>query len=647
QILLLLFYVTSYSFGINQIILPEDSLKLDSTISLTVIDSLSVSDSLKSGTTLIVRDTLVPIQEEPISNVGNIINKRSFLFENYRYSGDHLRLFPLNFVRDLAFIGYPNESFIYGAGFGGISYLEDGLLRNDRYKNILDLNHLQSEDIDSIEVIPSPRGFLFGPYNNPVAVNFIMKDFISAEPYSRIRYYEGPEGEGMIDGMFNARIYKRWNLSFQVTNRAADDNYINTDLSLWQINAKLKYFLSNRINIIASYRSVDEEIGLNGGVDVDSIAKLTADINSILYNNTDAFVNYPGRIQKILNHHFRLKAKTLPWENARMDVALFYKYSDNEISNELDTIVLKDGYDNKNFGVVLNFNQRYDILSLQLLSTYENNKTFQYAGGLSNEDLSINHNYFSVSSIISLNLLGGRLIPSFFYKYSRQSLDENSEENPTNSSGIGFDLYYKPFDCFSLYSGYSVYNQLVDEKVKTFEAGIRIKNETLLSDIKYFSRNNFIPSYIRSPFILDDDYFEPQSIKGLGIVFNYKIWKILIETNTSYYFDQNGYAIFSLPEIRFQGGLYLNDIFFDESLLLKTGIKFYYKGKITAYAENSGYVNVEPSKRIDFTLAGEIKKVAIVYFIWENLLDEKYFIQPYYPMPERSIRFGLSWELLN
>ncbi|MBK6913937.1 MAG: hypothetical protein IPH11_09815 [Ignavibacteriales bacterium] len=42
-----------------------------------------------------------------------------------------------------------------------------------------------------------------------------------------------------------------------------------------------------------------------------------------------------------------------------------------------------------------------------------------------------------------------------------------------------------------------------------------------------------------------------------------------------------------------------------------------------------------------------MQKVATVYFTWENLFDNDYFITPYYPMPNRNIRFGLSWELFN
>ncbi|MBI5726873.1 MAG: hypothetical protein HY965_03400, partial [Ignavibacteriales bacterium] len=48
-----------------------------------------------------------------------------------------------------------------------------------------------------------------------------------------------------------------------------------------------------------------------------------------------------------------------------------------------------------------------------------------------------------------------------------------------------------------------------------------------------------------------------------------------------------------------------------------------------------------------YFMAGEIKKRAIVYFTWENILDRKYYITAYYPMPRRGLRLGIAWQLYN
>ena len=80
---------------------------------------------------------------------------------------------------------------------------------------------------------------------------------------------------------------------------------------------------------------------------------------------------------------------------------------------------------------------------------------------------------------------------------------------------------------------------------------------------------------------------------------------------------------------------------------MKAGFVFYYNGKRRAI-ENTQYTQiVDANNRLDFTLTGEIQKVAMIYFTWQNLLNNKYFVVPYYPMPARSIRFGITWELFN
>jgi hypothetical protein len=86
-------------------------------------------------------------------------------------------------------------------------------------------------------------------------------------------------------------------------------------------------------------------------------------------------------------------------------------------------------------------------------------------------------------------------------------------------------------------------------------------------------------------------------------------------------------------------------MFFNDNLDLKAGFKFYYTGKINSSWQVGA--DVEPTNKLDFNLAGEIKNVFIFYFQWENLFNNLYYITPYYPMPERNIKFGLAWELFN
>ena len=82
---LILFSALSYSQSGDSIIFQNNKTNLDSTIT-SVIDTASVTDTTKT-TAAAQKDTLAPIQGEPLTDVSTIINKRTFLFENYRYTG--------------------------------------------------------------------------------------------------------------------------------------------------------------------------------------------------------------------------------------------------------------------------------------------------------------------------------------------------------------------------------------------------------------------------------------------------------------------------------------------------------------------------------------------------------------------------------
>jgi hypothetical protein len=143
-------------------------------------------------------------------------------------------------------------------------------------------------------------------------------------PYARIRYYEGPDGEAMIDGKFSAMVAKRWNYSFQLTNRSKEETYANTDLSLWQFNTKLKYLLSNSVNLQAYYYYVDKEQGLNGGIDYDSLSRSSDDLNADLYDPIAAPVFYPNQKLDILQHNVGLRTLAKPFDDSQLDLSIYY-----------------------------------------------------------------------------------------------------------------------------------------------------------------------------------------------------------------------------------------------------------------------------------------------------------------------------------
>ncbi len=615
------------------VLMPKDSVKNK------ITDSLSVNDTSK----IIQKpDTAFIIYQKPFDTNDNFINRSTFDRIDYRYAGDLFKSFSLNFTRDYGSIGQPNESLFYGLGFWGVSYFVDGILQNDRFPNQFDLNEIQTESIDSIEIVPSPRGFLYGDFNNSVSVNFISRNIYMNKPYSKIKYYQGANGEALVDFLFSDNFYKRFNLSLDVTNRKLDSVFTNTGYSDWQVSLNLKYFISDNINMTASYNFAHSEIGLNGGVNYDSLVNSGANINSALYDYSLAPVISPYKHLSMKRHYFNIRLFSKYSTTSFSDLNIYYLYNLNNTTNPADTLNLQNENKNQTFGISARQDFNEGIFNLSLNGIYEstgyNNQFINY-NSISNA--SFRDKVLSLSSILSASLLDSTLTPSLFIKYSDRSLIDNFQTNTINYSGYGIDFSYTPIPKLRFYIGYSIYQTEISKNyINNFEAAAQFTLENLFMRLDYFRRNNFINN--NYPFISNYNYFA--DLQGLGINVNYNIWKICLETAASFYRKQNSSSLlYEIPQTSFNLGVFYRDILFDSNLNLKTGFIAYLNGESIGQTS----IKVPSSLNIDYTLSGEIRKVAMVYFTWENLLNSQYYIVAYYPMPGRSIRFGISWELFN
>jgi Putative porin/TonB-dependent Receptor Plug Domain len=642
--------VVFFLFGVNIFSQNIDSLSIRKNIPADSTN-LMPKDSVSSDTTGLLSvkknmakaDTLVPLQNEPLSDNSFIITNKAITHYDYRYAADILREFPFTFIKEKGFIGQAAETYLYASAYGGVNYFQDGILYNDRYDNSFDLNNIQSEFVDSIEVIPSPRGFLYGLSPNHVSVNFITKDYLSVTPYSKIKYYQGPSGEAYVDGLFSALLLKDLNISFDITNRNFDSSYTNSDFSMWQAKVRLKYFHSNSFNIIGTYGYIKSEKGLNGGINVDSIAITNPDINTLLYDNISTPVNYVNRSQEYMQHYFNLRLLSKAFEKLKGNLDLYFRFNQDKVSG-IDTSLQEIKQKNKTYGINLRQVYAKKLFKISFMGNFENE---EFNSDVVEKSLyttsSSNANKFSLASIASLNLLNGSLIPSIFYKFYRgRNFYEN---NYNNLNGAGADITFKLDNNFKFYLGYS--NFKINENLKRIndvEASANYNEENLFCSIIIFNRD----------LIIGESY--PQSIDyknftGIGLKLNYQFETILIEANGEYFPSANNYN--EIPDLNFMSGVYYKDILFNSNLNLKTGFIFYYTGRQAlqqVYSQNVlSYFNneIDPSIKIDFTLVGQIQRVATIYFTWENLLNKKYFITPFYPMPSRSLRFGIAWELFN
>lgn len=588
-------------------------------------------------------DTLNPVYQEAFSPASNFTNRNEFTKTDYRYAGGLLEKFPFTFIKDYGFIGQPNEATIYGAGLGAISYFENGILINSRLTNSLDLNLVQTESVDSVEIVPSPRGFLYGPSNNPVSVNFLNRDFLSRPAYSRIKYYQGPSGEAMVDGFFNAWLYKRLDVSFDITNRKVDSSYSNSSFRLWQARLKLKYLLSKKVSVIGSFFYETSRTGLNGGVDVSQI---TGDLATTLYDNLLAPVVYIDRMEKTRQQYFTLKFLGKLTQNSESDLTFYYRSSFDGISAGSDSAYTANTGRESVAGLHLRHDINHNIFSLTFLGNLEKTTlNYDWLSYNSHPVSKYDFTNYSAAAIFSINSGNKIFVPSVFYKLSHSSYYPGGR----NSHGFGVDAKINLPSDISFYAGYSFFeNPGTSGSVRNFEISGVYKNESFYLNARYFFRKDYngysIPELTSLPTqtaAVIPAVFYP-NMNGLGGQMNFVLGKFLVENSGAHYFSSD--KLYSVPEFTYRGGLFYKDSLFSGSLGMKAGFIFYYNGKRNL---TGSLPVVNSNSRLDFSLAGQIQEVAMVYFTWQNLFNSKYYIVPYYPMPARGIRFGITWELYN
>jgi hypothetical protein len=616
----------------------------------TALDSMSLLTGIKKITE---RDTIVPIFQSPVSGNGVFLSRENLQKNDYRFTPDYLKLFEFSYQSETGNLGYPDHLFLYGLESFRTNYLKDGVSLNDNPVIFFDLNYLQSESVDSIEIIHAPRAFLFGNYNYSASINFISKDFISITPFTRIKYYQGAFGEAMLDGIFNSVLYKKLFAFVDITNRKLDKRYANSDFSSWQANVKLRYLLSNSFNIIGSYNYNKMYKGLNGGINIDTLNYLGYDINSYLYDEIRAPVINKITDMDVVQHNFNLRLLAKPFAGGNTDFTLYYKTDAQSLNNINDDHNDFAKTKNKLYG--LNLNQKYhqDIYELNVIANYEHSDiNLNSSQGLYlNQDL-LKLNSFSFAGIADFNLTP-EIKTSLFYKYSYLSNDllSNSTTNK-GSNGFGLDINFNASKEFSLYLGYSGFKDYYSEKYcSNVELASIFSPSNLFLKFSIFSRNNlennpypYLLLFNLQPYPALDYYSSNDA--GIGINIKYNFWIMTFENISSYFNGGPG-----VPDYKSRSGLYISDSLFSSNLNLKGGFVFNYIGRIkypspsTLFAEIGPEIN--PSYTLDFTLAGRIRNAATVYFTWENLLDNKYYLIPWYPALGRNLRFGIAWDLFN
>ena len=680
-LLLTFFYSVNYGQVSKKAAAKVDSLRKQNSI---------IPDSTKA---ILAKSTIKAITPASLLSSTfsrNVIDKNTLESVDYRFTEDYLMGASGTFIKKLGAGGMPTEVSLFGLSTTSTAFLNDGVNFTNRLTNFTDLHLFQSESIDSIEVIPLSRGFLLGN-NNISAVNIISREPSSSKPYSRLRYYQAPSGEGLIDGIFNITPFKKLNTYIELTNHGSDSYYTNSQFSNWMGNIRLTYLLSPSETIRINYKHVKSTVGLNGGMDLVATSNRFPNfaLDDLIYNNLSAVVRFPNRSISNTNNFFSATLLAKLIENSPSEFTFYYKDDLSEfrqnISGTVSENVIPVSRNNKVQTLGVRFRQDYstEIFDIVSLTTFERNK---YIAELFQREFT--NSSLSTSFITTLKLTDNTILPSVFVKYLINDSD-------MNYLGIGGDVTVNISKRFSVYSGFSYFKKPFS-KLENLNytgglfhiSGLSNRNQQIqTAELKAFAdfgwlkfsagyfltknNNELVSAFADSPDKLNDEAHFVNTVgstmQGLSLQAQLSFWKIHFNTNSTLYLSEDERIRNGLPKFSSNGGVYYIDTLFNRNLKLKTGFNYYSygsryeqrfdfeKGISSSFWYDTsngiysqiGLTEFTPSMQIDFFLAGRIQDNAIIYFTWENLLDSKFSIVPFYPVQPRGLRFGVTWEFLD
>jgi len=676
------FYLGALSFAQSKtsILAKPDSLKSKSS---------SVSDSIKSVPT---KSAIQFIKVSALLDSNfyqNVIARNNFETFDYRFTEDLLMASENVFVKKLGAGGTPTEVNLYGLSANATAFLNDGINITNRLTHFTNLHLFQSESIEAIEFIPLSRGFLFGS-SNIASVNFLSRDTKLYKPYSRLKYFQAASGEGFIDAIFNIMPINKLKTYIEITNHGGDSYFANSRFSNWHANVRLNYLLSPTETILINYKHTKSNSGLFGGVDIDSTKKRYPNfpVDDIVYDNITAVVRFVNRYLINTNNYFAATLLTKSFTKNPAELSFYYRDDFAEfrqnISGTISDNALPVYSDTKVETIGSRFRQDYsnDLFDFKSFTIFERNK---YITSLFQKEFT--NSSLSTSIITTLKLTDKIALPSAFIKY----LINNSD---MNYFGVGGDLTVNIDKQFSVYSGFSYFKKpfsrleslnyrsnlfytgaLSKEKqqIKTFELKANANIGLLSLSASYFLINNdndLISSFQKSDMLGDVAHFSgsyESSTQGLSIQGNFSLWNIYINTSNILYLSEKEQIRNGLPKFSSNGGVHYIDTLFYNNLKMKVGLNYYSigsryeqrfdfeKGRSSSYYfssldESYSLINsteFTPSFQIDFFFAGRIRDKAIVYIIWENLLNAKFYTVANYPVRPRGLRFGVAWEFLD
>jgi len=607
----------------------------------------------------------------------NILRKKRIDFSNYRTTIDFLSYLPAASQNYFGVIGFPNEPILYNQRNSNFSYIQNNFTLTNRWNGSSDLNLVQTERVDLIKIVPISRSFLLNSLGTPAVLSIVSNDSLQGKPYSRIRYNQSTNDKALIDALFNAIVHKNLSLELRVTNSVYTGDYNSTSYSVWKAYLKSIYRITDKLHAGVSMYHIKSHTDLNGGINLSTVDPVNYEAQ--IYN-TLADVNFLERNNITTLYRGTADIYGNIFQNSYTSLNFIYDRTEDKMDqNILEKLDDSTRFSNDNL---------YTNLATKLLHRQSfGNLFFNFIFSLNATDYKIDYlnlytkkSSYSFSALANYKLLDSSFIPTAYVKLG------NYENQKT--SGFGFDLVFKTHNNFKIMGGLSFFNKpfLISEKnslpaenfnrnnIKNYFGTAELTFDNIKTSLTYYNINSDhspVPVFTDKNLQLNTTkiifpFTEEAKSEGINLFADIKFWKFETFFNGNYLLSNKHSYIPQSTKYNLTAGIYYRSRLYNDNLDLKTGFNFFYTDNMEyqiydfQMIRSSAYylfnntvnrftnysINNKPF-RLDFTLEGRIQDRATVYFAYENILYRSYYYIPYYPMPSGSIRFGISWDLIN
>ncbi len=534
--------------------------------------------------------------------------------------------------------------------------LLDGRPMNDPITGRYNYNDMPLEFLDEVEILSGSEN---GSASNDVAINFVSRSYNSVRPFTKIRFVQDPEEDLLTDFLYTQNIARGLNLMAAFDRTVTNGNYFNAALDAWNVRTRLRYNISDRVNISLSYFYTKATNGLNDGVILDANAYLPGNASVINLSTFD--------IRTRQDITFAAAARLLPDSASMTRVNVFYTNTTREFDSSDVPHFLQE-----NSAVMQGYDLRQDLrlpLTRWNFGYQWQKTTVDPSVQLLNVPNQVQSAVYVQASADSLPLLH----PEFVVRREWVGSEEGSL--------LGLGVTAVPSDYLTMYAKSSWYDRFPSIQEQYWADSLLFRPASLKKERHVFLQGGFLfhPSdnisisleaFQRT--ITDAILYQPaQTIYGTSALNVVNIDKIDVQGITGSFrwkiggFEAYGVMTLSkykeadtlktlMPDVILSGEFSYRDLFFEKALDAKFGLRsiFYNREngeqldpEMMVYSESHSFV-LGRCTTVDLFA---ILKVGDAHLsvTWANIFGINYILSPIYPMPGRHFRLGVHWNFLD